>query len=134
MAMSTGRRGGQVAEINMTPMIDVLLVLLIIFMVVQAGPKSGLSVQIPPPDKPEAAGSDTQLVLSVGAGPEYRLNAQPVEPARLRQTLRGVLSERTRRVLFVDGASDVAYRDVVAAIDASREAGADVVGIFRPAR
>lgn len=129
MAMTTGRRGGQVAEINMTPMIDVLLVLLIIFMVVQLGPRGGLSVQLPPPETTDPGG-DTQLVLSIRPGPEYRINAQPVEAGRLTEALRGVFAERNRKVLFVDGSEELAYRDVVAAIDASRAAGVNVVGIF----
>ena len=53
MAMTTGKRGGHVSAINMTPMIDVLLVLLIIFMVVQQGLQRGLSVQVPPPKEKE---------------------------------------------------------------------------------
>lgn len=133
MSMGTGRRAGQVAEINMTPMIDVLLVLLIIFMVLQLGPRGGLSVQLPPPDRADPGG-DTQLVLTIRPGPEYHLNAQPVAEARLTETLRGVFAARTRKTLFLDGSGDLAYGDVVAAIDASREAGAELVGIFPPER
>lgn len=133
MAMTTGRRSGQVAEINMTPMIDVLLVLLIIFMVVQLGSRGGLSVQLPPPET-TAPGADPQLVLSIRPGPEYLLNARPVAAGRLTEALRGVFAGRSRKTLFVDGSGELAYRDVVAAIDASRAAGVEVVGIFPQAR
>lgn len=125
-----GRRSGSISEINMTPMIDVLLVLLIIFMVVQAGMQRGLIVQVPPPDDlalPDA--SPESLVLEVGPGGEYRLNRQPVAAAGLEQVLADVFAERQRKVLFVKGAESIAYGDVIGALDASRAAGVQVIGL-----
>jgi biopolymer transport protein TolR len=131
MAMTTGgRRGGSIGEINMTPMIDVLLVLLIIFMVVQQGLQRGLSVQVPPPrdGRPLPHYQGDMLVLELEPG-DYRLNRHPVARERLEQELTAVFAPRTRKVLFVRGAETLPYGEVIAAVDASRAAGVQVVGL-----
>jgi biopolymer transport protein TolR len=132
MAMTLGsRRGGPVSAINMTPMIDVLLVLLIIFMVVQQQLQRGLSLQVPPPTPtdPQPPGPDLPLVLEVLPGGVYRINQHPVASGSLRQELAELFSSRNRKVLFVKADERVAYRDVVTAVDASRAAGVAVVGL-----
>jgi biopolymer transport protein TolR len=131
MSMTTGgRRGGSISEINMTPMIDVLLVLLIIFMVVQQGLQRGLSVQVPPPaDSRPLTVAPENLVLELEPGGDYRLNRQPVARERLAQELGAVFAQRTRKVLFVRGAESLPYGEVIAAVDASRQAGVQVVGL-----
>jgi biopolymer transport protein TolR len=134
MGMSAGGgKGGAMNEINMTPMIDVLLVLLIIFMVVQQGLQRGISVQIPPPkEKDEVAqkeADDTQIVLEVRPGPSYFINNQPVASAALESRLREVYTGRPRKVIFVKGEENLKYQDIVRAVDASRGAGVEVVGL-----
>jgi biopolymer transport protein ExbD/biopolymer transport protein TolR len=131
MAMGIGgRRGGSISEINMTPMIDVLLVLLIIFMVVQQGMQRGLSVHVPPVESIQSLpGRAEQLVLEVEPGGRYLLNRQPIAAARLEETLTRVFAERQRKVLFVKGAASLPYGAVVSAVDASRAAGVQVVGL-----
>src|SRR3712207_3858557 len=106
MAMGTGaRKGGAMNEINMTPMIDVLLVLLIIFMVVQQGLQRGLSVQIPPPkDKDQVAQKEPdpdQIMLEVKPGPTYFINQQPVDGAQHETKLREIYTGRPRKVIFI---------------------------------
>lgn len=129
MAMTTGGRAGPSSEINMTPMIDILLVLLIIFMVVQQGLQTGLSVQIPPIEsEAQLAQSVDQIVLEVEPG-SYRLNQQPVSPAQLESELRSVFEPRPRKVIFIKGAENVRYGDVAHAVDVARSAGIDVVGL-----
>ena len=131
MSMTTGKRGGHVSAINMTPMIDVLLVLLIIFMVVQQGLQRGVPVQVPPPptnDQP--ADPPDQIVLEVAPGGSYLLNQQPVAAGALESTLQRVFAPRPRKVLFVKGDEHVAYADVVRAVDISRSAGVEVVGLM----
>ena len=125
-----GKKGGAMNEINMTPMIDVLLVLLIIFMVVQQGLQRGLSVQVPAPrdDRPVPVQPEN-LVLQVEPGGRYLLNRQPVAGDRLAEELGAVFAGRTRKVLFVKGAESLTYGEVVGAVDASREAGVQVVGL-----
>ena len=131
MAMTLGgRRGGTMGEINMTPMIDVLLVLLIIFMVVQQGLQRGLSVQVPPPrdDRPVPVQPEN-LVLEVEPGGRYLLNRQPIARERLADELGAVFAGRARKVLFVKGAESLTYGEVVGAVDAGRMAGVQVVGL-----
>ncbi|MDB4950606.1 MAG: putative biopolymer transport protein [Gemmatimonadetes bacterium] len=130
MGMSAAAAPGRpVSAINVTPMIDVLLVLLIIFMVVQAGLQRGVRVQVPPTDPSPAVQRSTDLVLEVLPGPAFRLNSQPVPAARLRATLARVYAGRPRKVLFVKGADGVPYSAVVSAVDVGRAAGVEVVGL-----
>jgi biopolymer transport protein ExbD len=129
MAMGgSGRRGGVTAAINVTPMIDVLLVLLIIFMVVQQGLRKGLSVQVPPPDSTVQPTVDA-IVLEVLPGGRYALNRQPVGGEGLESAVARTFAGRPRKVLFVKGAEGLTYGEVAAAVDASRAAGVQVVGL-----
>ena len=134
MAMGAqGRRGGLAAAINVTPMIDVLLVLLIIFMVVQQGMQKGISMQVPPPkDKDEVAqksNPEDQIVLEVTPGPAYAINRQPVASDQLEKTIHDIYAARPRKVIFVKGAENLHYGDVVHAVDAARAGGVEVVGL-----
>jgi biopolymer transport protein ExbD len=128
-----GSKGGAMNEINMTPMIDVLLVLLIIFMVVQQGLQRGVSVQIPPPpDQNQVAQQppdDQQIVLEVKPGPTFAINQQPVTPEALEGRLKEIFEGRNRKVIFVKGEEELSYKDVIRAVDASRAAGITVVGL-----
>jgi biopolymer transport protein TolR len=128
MAMAPARSGGLTAAINVTPMIDVLLVLLIIFMVVQQGLQKGLSVQIPPRD-PEVAQPDPEsIVLEVLPGGAYAINRQPVA-GELQPAIARIFDGRPRKVLFVKAGDGLTYGEVAAAVDASRAAGVQVVGL-----
>ncbi|CAN5691761.1 protein TolR [soil metagenome] len=130
MAMTSGGKGGPAWQINMTPMIDVLLVLLIIFMVIQPTLQKGIEVQVPPVEEsttPDAA--PDQITLEIRAGPAYLINGTPVTAAELRGRIRGIFEDRERKVLFVQGADDILYGDVVNAVDAARGAGIEVVGL-----
>ena len=134
MAMGVGgKKGGPQSDINVTPMIDVLLVLLIIFMVVQQGLQKGVSMQVPPPkDKDEVAqksNPEDQIVLEVNPGPTYAINRQPVASDQLEKTIHDIYAARPRKVIFVKGAENLRYGDVVHAVDASRAAGVEVVGL-----
>ena len=102
MAMTAAGRGGAVAEINVTPMIDVLLVLLIIFMVVQTGLQRALSVQVPPPrTDPAGPPSADQIVLEVFPGGRYAINTHPVGAEGLEAAVAHTFAFRPRKVLFV---------------------------------
>lgn len=134
MGMSVGNdKGGPKSEPNVVPMIDVLLVLLVIFMVVQQGLQRGLAVQVPPPkDKEDIAQQppdDQQIVLEVEPGPQYFVNRQPVPAAELESTLRDIYEQRARKVIFVKGAENLAYGEVIRAVDASRAADITIVGL-----
>jgi biopolymer transport protein TolR len=133
MAMGAGgSKGGAMNSINVTPMIDVLLVLLIIFMVVQQGLQKGISMQVPPPkDKDEVAqkNPEDQIVLEVNPGPTFAINRQPVASDQLEKTIHDIYAARPRKVIFVKGAENLRYGDIVHAVDASRAAGVEVVGL-----
>jgi biopolymer transport protein TolR len=135
MAMSTGGgKGGPSWQINMTPMIDVLLVLLIIFMVIQPTLQKGIEVQVPPVEERPSESTPDQITLEIRAGPDYMINGIPVPAAELRAQIRGIFADRPRKVLFVKGAEDIVYGDVVRAVDAARGAGIDVVGLVPRSR
>jgi biopolymer transport protein ExbD len=130
MAMSTGGGGAGVQwQINMTPMIDVLLVLLIIFMVIQPTLQKGLEVQVPPvEERTSQQESPDQIILQVHKGGGYSINQIPVAgplDARIRQ----IFADRPRKVLFIKGGEELAYGEVVRAIDIARGAGIEVVGL-----
>ena len=130
MAMSAGvGRGGPAWQINMTPMIDVLLVLLIIFMVIQPTLQKGLEVQVPPvEERTSQQETPDQITLEVRRGPVYLINNIPVNGS-LEGQIRQIFSNRPRKVLFIKGSSDLVYGDVVRAVDAARGAGIEVVGL-----
>lgn len=131
MAISTGGgKGGPSWQINMTPMIDVLLVLLIIFMVIQPTLQKGIEVQVPPVEERTAEETALdQITLEIRAGPDYLINGMPVAGAELRMQIQSIFAQRPRKVLFVKGGEDILYGDVVRAVDAARGAGIEVVGL-----
>lgn len=126
---SGGRRGGTMSQINITPMIDVMLVLLIVFMVVQQGWIRQGNVQVPPPGGDEVVSDPGALVLVVEPGGRFTLNQQRLDGSRLTEELRAVFADRARRVLFVKGEESLTYGEVAAVVDASIRAGVDVVGL-----
>ncbi|MET0395510.1 MAG: biopolymer transporter ExbD [Longimicrobiaceae bacterium] len=132
MAMGVGgKKGGPQSDINMTPMIDVLLVLLIIFMVVQQGLQRGVAVQVPPvkKEKQEVAQNIDQIVLDIQPGPQFFLNQEPIAQENLQARIQQVFAPRPRKVIFVKGAENLTYGQVIYAIDATRAAGVEVVGL-----
>ena len=133
MAMATGGgRGGPQSNINITPMIDVLLVLLIIFLVIQPALQKGIEVQVPPVEEQEQAPDDAppdQIILEIRPGPSYFINQMPVPAPQLEAQIQAIFAQRPRKVLFVKGAENLVYGDVVRAIDAARGGGIEVVGL-----
>ena len=119
-----------------TPMIDVMMCLLIVFMLIQPGLRHGLDLQMPadPSTSSGSAPGQDRIVLRVMPGPAYFLNDQAVVSQSLVPQLRGVFADRARKVLFVEGDSSSTYADVIHAVDLAREAGIEVVGLVpRPA-
>ena len=131
MSMSVGgKKGGPTSDINVTPMIDVVMVLLIIFMVVQQGLQKGLDVQVPPVENADdVAQSIDQIVLSINPGGQYDVNSEVIPAANLQSRLKEIYAPRTRKVIFVRGAENLTYGDIIFGIDAARAAGLDVVGL-----
>ncbi len=132
MAMSTASGGSSLQnEINVTPMIDVLLVLLIIFMMVIPMSRKAIDLQLPDPNPPETpqGPQPSQIVLEVLPNNVFKINTEPVEPARLAARLKEIYDPRPEKVIFVKGDEKVKYSEVIHAMDVARGAGVKVIGV-----
>jgi biopolymer transport protein TolR len=132
MAMSGGGGGGGLTnEINVTPMIDVLLVLLIIFMMVIPMSRKAIDLQLPDPtpDNTNSGPPPSQIVLEVLPGNVFKINTQPVTKADLPKKLKEIYDPRPEKVIFVKGDPAVKYSDVIWAMDQARGAGVKVIGV-----
>jgi len=137
MAISVRNEGAKVnSNINVTPMVDVMLVLLIIFMVITPLTPKGLDTlvpQPPPPNQPPPPpNQDPTVVVEVAKDHTLQINGQAVAERDLESKLEDIFKTRAQKVLFVKGDKDVDYRYVAQAIDAAKGAGLDKVGIMTP--
>jgi biopolymer transport protein TolR len=132
MSMSAGDSGGGLSnEPNVTPMIDVLLVLLIIFMAVLPSMRKAIDIQLPDPNpsvQPANANSN-QIVLEVGPGGKYAINSEQVTRDRLPTRLKEIYDPRPEKIIFVKGSPGVKYADIIDAMDVARGSGVKVIGI-----
>jgi biopolymer transport protein ExbD len=127
--MNAGNRQNQ-ATINVTPMIDILLVLLIVFMAVAPAQSSGLDAAIPRNStiKPEAE-RENSVVLEIGADGTYWINSQAVARSSLRERLVSIFARRGERVLFVKAAPELEFGVVTQALDSAHGANIDRVAL-----
>ena len=130
MGMSAGGGGGFTSEPNMTPMIDVLLVLLIIFMMIIPMGRKAFDVQLPDPtaEPPPKNQKVNQIVLEVNPGEQYLINKAPVSKNELYNELKKIYDPRPEKILFIKGDPEVVYQDVIFGMDQARGAGVKVIG------
>jgi len=136
MAMDVGgAKGGVKSDINVTPLVDVMLVLLIIMMLIAPMLQKGVDVKLPQAantvDKPE---TQEQTVIAVTADKRLYLNAVPVRADELRQRVQEALETKKEKIVLIKGDEDAPYSSIMETMDRLREAQIENIGLVAERR
>jgi biopolymer transport protein ExbD len=134
--MAVGGSGeGPKADINMTPMIDILLVLIIIFMVITPLTPKGLEALVPqpaPPNQQQSEADQRTVVIIINKDKSMMINTEPTGPETMGKRLEEIFKTRAERVVFVKGDPDLEFETVAKVIDIAKGVGIDKVGLMTP--
>lgn len=130
MSISSGK--GSMSDINITPYIDILLVLLIIFMVITPVRQMDLDVKVPQTAEPEAQAAidPNVIVVSIGESAQIAINQEQVSIANLGRELQKIYSARSNKNMFVSASPRLPYGDIVRIIDIAKGAGVGEIGLI----
>ena len=131
MTVGTGK-SGPVAEPNIVPLIDVLLVLIIIFMVITPKTATGLQTQVPQPAPPGAKAQPGTIVVQVLPGEKLKINEETSDWDSFGPRLADIFKSRAEKVAFVKADEDVPFAEMARAIDIMRGVGIEHVGLVTP--
>ena len=131
MAFSTGGTGGPMADMNVTPLVDVMLVLLIIMMLIAPMLQKGVPVTLPVADntvdKPE---TQNQTVVAVDSKNKFYVDGIQVERAQMADRVKTKLEDKTERIVLIKGDQDASYSSIMAAMDDLRKVGIEDIGLI----
>jgi len=133
MSMNVGKKKGAMADINITPYIDILLVLLIIFMVITPIRQMDLDVKVPQTSNNQDTSGPIDpsvIVVSIGEAAQLAINQEPTTVSELGPKLQEIYSKRANKNMFVSASAKLPYGDVVRIIDIAKGAGVQDVGLL----
>jgi biopolymer transport protein TolR len=131
MAMDLGSKGSLKADINVTPLVDVMLVLLIIMMLIAPMLQKGVNVKLPEAgntvDKPD---TQTQTVVAIDSANQFWVNGLQVDKSSFADKVKTVLEDKTEKVVLIKGDQDALYSAIMQAMDDLRKVGIEDIGLI----